>query len=356
MYILIAILIFGFLIMTHESGHFVAAKLFGVRVNEFSVCMGPALWSKTVGETTYSVRAIPIGGYCAMEGEDEESDDPRAFTSAKAWKRAIILVAGAAMNFITGLLVLAIMYSTVAGFTTPKIADFYPDCPLQSEEGLQKGDVLYKIDGKRVFIYSDVGLLLGRNNTGVYDLTVKRDGKTVVLEDFHMEKKAYVQEDGSTQYLYGMYFGTEKKTVGTVLKNAWYSSLDFARMVWMSLGDLFSGMVSVDDMSGPVGIVSVMAETGKASPTTADAVMNIAYLGAFIAINLAVMNLLPVPALDGGRLFCLVITWIIQKITKKKLDPKYEGYVHAAGMILLLAFIAFISLKDIWKLIVGVSK
>ena len=356
MYILIAILIFGILIMTHELGHFTAAKLFGVRVNEFSICMGPALWSKKIGETTYSVRAIPIGGYCAMEGEDEESEDPRAFSSAKPWKRAIILVAGAAMNFVTGLLVLAIMYSTVAGFTTPKIADFYPECPLQSEQGLQKGDVLYKIDGKRVFLYSDVGMLLSRNQTGVFDLTVKRNGKTVELENFPMEKKVYVQEDGSTQYLYGMFFATEKKTIGSVLKNAWYSSLDFARMVWMSLDDLISGMVSVDDMSGPVGIVSIMAETGKASPTTADAVMNIAYLGAFIAVNLAVMNLLPIPALDGGRLFCLAITWVIEKITRKKLDPKYEGYVHAAGMVLLLTFIAFITLKDIWKLIVGVFK
>lgn len=356
MYIVIAILIFGFLIMTHELGHFAAAKLFGVRVNEFSVCMGPSLWSKTIGETTYSIRAIPIGGYCAMEGEDQESEDPRAFTSARPWKRAIILVAGAAMNFLTGLLVLTIMYSTVAGFATPQIVDFYPDCPLESAEGLQKNDILYRIDGKRVFLHSDIGLLLSRNKTGVYDLTVKRNGELVELKDFAMERKAYVQEDGSTQYLYGMYFGTEKKTVGTVLKNAWYSSIDFARMVWMSLGDLVSGMVSINDMSGPVGIVSVMAETGKASPTTVDAVMNIANLGAFIAINLAVMNLLPIPALDGGRLFFLLITWCVEKITRKKLDPKYEGYVHAAGMILLLALIGFITLKDIWRLIVGVGK
>ena len=287
-----------------------------------------------------------------MEGEDEESDDPRAFTSAKPWKRAIILAAGAATNFLTGLLVLVIMYSTVTGFTTPKIIDFHPDCPLQSEEGLLPGDTLYKIDGKRVYLYSDVGLLLGRNQTGVFDLTLKRDGRTVVLEDFPMEKQPYVQEDGSTQYLYGLYFGVEDKTVGTVLKNAWYSALDFGRMVWMSLGDLISGLVSVDDMSGPVGIVSIMADTGKNSPSTGAAIMNLAYLGACIAVNLAVMNLLPIPALDGGRIFFLVITWIIEKISRKKLDPKYEGYIHAGGMVLLLAFIGFITLKDIWKLIV----
>lgn len=352
LYILLAILIFGLLIFTHELGHFLTAKLFGVRVNEFSVCMGPALWKKTVGETTYALRCIPIGGYCAMEGEDESSDDPRAFTSAKAWKRAIILAAGAAMNFVTGLLILAVMYSTVSGFHVPVITDFYPDCPLESEQGLQVGDELYKIDGRRVYQYSNVSTLLSRNTTGVYDLVVRRDGKLVQLDDFVMEKQAYVQ-DGQTVYLYGVYFGTEAKTAATVVKQAWYSALDFARMVWMSLEDLIHGLVSIDDVSGPVGIVSTIAETGKTSETTAAAALNIAYLGAFIAVNLAVMNLLPIPALDGGRIFCLAITWILEKLLRRKLNPKYEGYIHAAGMILLLLFIGFVSMKDIWKLIVG---
>ena len=350
LYILVAILIFGVLIMTHELGHFLTAKLFGVRVNEFSICMGPAIWKKTVGETTYALRCIPIGGYCAMEGEDEASEDPRAFTSAKPWKRAIILAAGSAMNFITGLIVLVVMYSSVAGFSTATIVDFYPDCPYQSEEGLQVGDEMYKIDGRRVYQYSDVSMLMSRNATGVFDLTVKRDGKLVELQDFPMEKLAYEDENGETVYLYGIYFGVEEKTVGTVLKNAWYSALDFVRLVWMCLSDLVQGLVSVDDMSGPVGIVSVIAETGESSATTAAAALNIAYLGAFIAVNLAVMNLLPIPAVDGGRVFFLVITWIIEKIIRRKIDPKYEGYIHAAGMILLLLFIAFITLKDIWKL------
>ena len=155
LYILLAILIFGLLIMTHELGHFAAAKLFGVRVNEFSICMGPAIWKKTVGETTYALRCIPIGGYCAMEGEDEASEDPRAFTSAKPWKRAVILVAGSVMNFVTGLIILVCMYSAVAGFNTPEIVDFYPDCPLHSDEGLQIGDEIYKIDGHRIYQYSN---------------------------------------------------------------------------------------------------------------------------------------------------------------------------------------------------------
>jgi len=349
LYIIVAILIFGVLILTHELGHFLMAKLFGVKVNEFSICMGPAIWKRTVGETTYAVRCIPIGGYCAMEGEDEDSEDPRAFTSAAPWKRAVILVAGSVMNFVTGLIVLIIMFTAVAGFTTPQITDFYPDCPYESVDGLQVGDEIYKIDGKRVYLYSDVSMLMGRNATGVFDLVVKRDGKLIELQDYPMEKIAY-EDDGQTVYLYGLYFGYEEKTVGTVLKNAWYTALDFVRMIWMSLSDLVTGLVSVKEMSGPVGIVSVIAETGETSASAADAALNIAYLGAFIAVNLAVMNMLPIPALDGGRVFFLVITWIVESITGKKIDPKYEGYIHGAGMVLLLGLIAFVTLKDIWTL------
>lgn len=351
LYIILAILIFGVLIMTHELGHFLTAKLFKVRVNEFSICMGPAIFQKTVGETTYALRCIPIGGYCAMEGEDEYSQDPRAFTSAKLWKRAIILIAGSAMNFLTGLLILVITFSTVSGFTTKQITGFFPDCELQSEAGLRIGDEFYRIDGRRVYTFSDISMLMSRNRDGVFDLEVKRDGKIIKLSNFRMEKKAYT-ENGETVYRYGIYFGTEEKTVGGVLKNAWYSALDFGRMVWMSLSDLIQGFVKVDDMSGPVGIVSVIAETGKSSETARVAAVNISYLGAFIAINLAVMNLLPIPALDGGRAFFLVITAILEKILRRKIDPKYEGYIHAAGMILLLTFIAFVTFKDIWKLVV----
>jgi len=350
LYIILAILIFGVLIFVHELGHFLTAKLFGVKVNEFALCMGPAIFKKTVGETTYSLRCIPIGGYCAMEGEDEASEDPRAFTSAKPWKRAVILVAGSVMNFVTGLIILVCMYSAVAGFNTPEIVDFYPDCPLHSDEGLQIGDEIYKIDGHRIYQYSNVGTYLGRNTTGVFDLVIRRDGKLIELNDFTMEKTAYLDENGQTVYLYGLYFGFEEKTIGSVLKNAWYSAIDFVRMVWMSLGDLVRGMISIDDMSGPVGIVSTIAETGEASATTADAAINIAYLGAFIAVNLAVMNMLPIPALDGGRVFFLLVTWIIEKLIRRKIDPKYEAYIHAAGMILLLAFIAFVTFKDIRRL------
>ena len=350
MTLIYALLIFCLLIFFHELGHFTLAKLCGVKVNEFALGMGPAVLKKQKGETLYSLRCIPVGGYCAMEGEDEESDNPRAFTSKAWWKRLIILAAGSFMNFLTGLVVLALIYSCVAGFSTAKISGFFDGCPLESSQGLQVGDELYKIDGRRVYIYSDVGTLLARNKTGTFDLVVKRDGKLIKLDDFEMKQQLY-EVDGEQQYKYGLYFGYEEKTVGTVLKNTWYTALDFARLVWMSLGDLVSGLVSVNDMSGPVGVVSAIAQTGESAATTADGILNVLYLGAFIAVNLAVMNMLPLPALDGGRAFLLLVNTGFTAITKKKIPSKYEGYIHAAGMILLLAFMAFITFKDIWKLV-----
>ena len=350
MYILIAILIFGFLIFIHELGHFLTAKALDVQVNEFSICMGPAIFKKQKGETLYALRCIPVGGYCAMEGEDTESDNPRAFTAKVWWKRLIILAAGSFMNFLTGLVVLAIIYSCVAGFSTARITGFYDGCPLQSSQGLQVGDELYKIDGRRVYIYSDVGTLRARTKSGKYDLVVRRDGRLAELTDFEMQQRLYTV-DGEQQYKYGLYFGYEEKTVGTILKNTWYTALDFARLVWMSLGDLISGLVSVNDMSGPVGVVSAIAQTGQAAATTADGILNVLYLGAFIAINLAVMNMLPIPALDGGRAFLLLVSTLFTAITKRKIPSRFEGYINAAGMILLLAFMAFITCKDIWKLV-----
>ena len=266
MYILIAILMFGVLIFVHELGHFLTAKALDVQVNEFSICMGPALWKKQRGETLYAVRCIPHRRLLRDGGRGRGVGQSARFHGKALVKRTIILVAGSVMNFLTGLLVLAILYSSVAGFSTAKITGFFDGCPLQSEQGLQVDDELYKIDGRRVFIYSDVGTLLARNKTGNFDLVVKRDGQLVELNDFEMTPQLYTV-DGVEQYKYGLYFGAEEKTFATVVKNTWYTALDFGRLVWMGLEDLISGMVSVKEMSGPVGIVSVIAETGGERPS-----------------------------------------------------------------------------------------
>lgn len=345
-YVLFAILIFGVLIGIHEFGHFATAKACGVQVEEFAIGMGPAIFKKQGKETLYSLRAIPLGGYCAMLGEDTSSDNPRAFTNQAVWKRAIILAAGAGMNFLLGLLIVLILYADATAFRAPILSGFMEGCPYESAEGLQVGDRFVKIDGHRIYEYYDVGDFLSKGD-GDYDLVLLRDGKKIRLNDFHMVPLSY---EGYENKMFGFYFGLEEATPLVRLRYSWNSCMEFGRMVWMSLGMLFRGEVGMKDLSGPVGIVDLMAETGEQAETTSDAVYNILYLGAFIAVNLAIMNLLPIPALDGGRIFFLLITWLIETVSHKKLDPKYEGYIHGAGMVLLLALMAFVMFNDILKL------
>ncbi len=345
-YVLFAILIFGVLIAFHEFGHYSAAKLCGVKVNEFSVGMGPAIWKKQKGETLYALRCIPLGGYCAMEGENTASEDARAFTNAAPWKRLIILVAGSFNNFLMGVVVIFCLYLSATAFLSPTILSFVEGCPYEGENALMVGDRFVKIDGHRIYEYYDVGDYL-RSGDGVYDIVVRRDGKKVALENFAMSTHQY---EGQEKELYGFNFGYEEATLGVRIRHTWDTSMELARLIWVSLGELVHGQYGLKDLSGPVGIVDMMAETGENAESTSEALHDILYLGAFIAINLAVMNMLPFPALDGGRIFLLLVTVLIEALTRKKLDPKYESYVHAGGMVLLLGLMAVIMLNDIWKI------
>ena len=347
LYILIGILIFGLLVAVHELGHFAAAKACGVKVNEFAVGMGPAIVKKQKGETLYSIRCIPFGGYCAMEGEDADTGDPRAFTNQKAWKRFLILAAGSAMNFLMGYLIVLILFSGAGGFRAPVIEAFMEGCPYESADGFQAGDRFLRIDGKRVWQYYDVGDLLSQGGEE-HDVVVRRGGRRVRLEDYHLVPVEY---EGQERKMYGFYFGVDEPTLPNKLRYAGATTMEFVRMVWDALRQLVGGKVSVNDLSGPVGIVDMMAETGEQAQSVADGLYNIFYLGAFIAVNLAVMNMLPIPALDGGRVFLLLITALIEAITRKKLDPKYEGYIHAAGMILLLGLMAYVMFHDIFRIV-----
>lgn len=352
MYIILAILVFGLLIATHELGHFVVAKLCGIKVLEYSIGMGPAIWSRQGEETLYSIRVLPIGGYCSMEGEDEESDDPRAFTSQAAWKRALVLVAGTTMNFITGLILILILFSGSERFSSPVISDFMEGCPYESESGFQTGDTIYKINGHRIYFTHNISTFLQRDADGIVDIALLRDGETVYLDDYSLTLQTY-EENGTTVQRYGFYFETEQAGLLNTLKNSWYCAIDFVRLVWISLGDLLSGAVGVRDLSGPVGIVDMMNDVGQSAPSVADALYSITYMAAFIAINLAVMNLLPIPALDGGRIFLLLVTAVIEKIIGRKIDPKYEGYLHFSGFALLLGLMIFVMYNDIVKIFVG---
>ncbi len=345
MSILFAVLLFSFLIFIHELGHFVAAKLSGVQVNEFSLFMGPAIWKKQVGETLYALRCIPIGGYCAMEGENGGSDNPRSFDKAAWWKRLIILVAGAAMNFLAGVALLGICYAPAEAFITPVISLVEEGSSLAENGGIQVGDRLLKLDGERIYVSTDFETLLSLSGGEVHDLVVERNGQKVFLEDVKMERRQFT--DGMR---FGFSFTVEEATFSQKLDFVWNTALDTVRMVRLSLKMLISGHAGLSDVSGPVGIVQMMSETAEASETRADAILNMIYFGGFIAINLAVMNLLPLPALDGGRVVCLLITAAVEAVTRKKINPKYEGYLHGAGMILLLALMAIIMFKDIFVL------
>lgn len=345
-YIILAILIFGVLIAVHEFGHFSVAKLCGVKVNEFSVGMGPAIWKKQKGETLYALRAVPLGGYCAMEGEEEDSGDPRAFIVQPAWKKVLILCAGSFNNFLLGLIIIFCLYLGATAFVSPTIASFVEGCPYEGAEALQVGDRFIKIDGHTVYQYYDVGDFL-RQGDGMYDLVLERDGKRVELKNFSMTPRLY---EGQDRELFGFNFGYEEASFPVKLRYTWATAMEFGRMVWMGLSQLVHGEVGLQEMSGPVGIVDLMAETGENAETASDALYNILYLGAFIAINLAIMNMLPIPALDGGRIFLLLVTLVIEAITRKKLDPKYEAWIHAAGMVLLLGLMAVIMFNDIVKL------
>ena len=353
MSIIFAILMFSVLIFVHELGHFLTAKLFGVQVNEFSMFMGPALFKKQVGETLYAIRCIPFGGYCAMEGEDEDTDNPRSFQKADWWKRVIILVAGSVMNFLAGILIYAFLFLPQEQIVEPSIVEFTDCCTFNHAGGLQLGDVILEIDGEKVYSNGNISTLLSFNPTGVHDLVIEREGQVIEFDDFAMAH-THTNDDGSSYLHYGFAFGAVvDASFGDRVGYVWNTTVDNIRMVRLSLQMLFTGKAGLQDMSGPVGIVSQMSQIAEQSETTKLAFLNLLSICAFIAINLAVMNLLPIPALDGGRVVALLITVAIEKVIGKKIDPKYEGYIHGAGMILLLGLMAVILFKDIFVIVKG---
>lgn len=353
MSILFAILLFSFLIFIHELGHFVAAKLSGVQVNEFSMFMGPAIYKKQVGETLYAIRCVPIGGYCAMEGENGDSDNPRSFDRASWWKRLIILVAGAAMNFIAGVLIFAILYLPGNQVVAPVISEFTDCCIFNHEEGLQIGDEILSIDGEKIYTNGDISLMFELNQSVTHDVVVLRDGEKLVFNNLPMAH-THSNEDGMSYLHYGFAFG-QVREVGFAgkLHYVWKVVMDNVRSVRLSLEMLFTGKAGVQDLSGPVGIVQMMSEVASESDTRMIAFLNMLSFGGMIAVNLAIMNLLPIPALDGGRIVGVLVTTAFEAITRKKIDPRIEGYLHGAGMILLLGLMAIVMFKDIFVIFRG---
>ena len=341
--IILAILAFGMLVIVHEFGHFITAKRGGVQVNEFWIGMGPTLLKKEHNGTLYCLKALPFGGACVMEGEDEESESAHAFGNASLPRRMLIVAAGGLMNFLVGFLsVLPVIQPDGAnrGDIVSTLDSVDPASTAAAEGGLQAGDEILEVDGYNILLRSDFEMALSRGADTTYEIVVRRDGEKVTLPAVVLE--ATIEgEDG--RKMIGLTFTEQPDSIGMHVNMAVRTSLNYARLVWVSLGMLVSGQVGVDQLSGPVGVASVMATTASYS------ISAFLQLVAFISINLGVMNLLPLPALDGGRLVFL----IIEGIRRKPVPAKYEGYIHAAGLMLLLALMVYVTGQDIVRLIVG---
>lgn len=351
LYILIAVILFGLLIAVHEFGHFITAKMLGVKVNEFAIGMGPRILHKVRGETEYSLRLLPIGGFCAMEGESEATDDPRSFECQAGWKKFIILVAGSFMNFVAGFLIVLVLFSQATAFSAPVITGFMEGAEHLAEGGLREGDRFYRVDGHRTYFTSDVSLYLSRAEDRV-NLEIVRNGEHVWLENFDFSAKVpYLDADGQTVYKRGIYFGSaEAATPWLIVKNAWYQAVDCVRTVWLSLGDLVTGRTGVRELSGVIGIVDAVGDAGASAASVAEGLYSVFSFMSLIAINLAVMNLLPIPALDGGRIFFLIVGGIYKLFTRKKLDSKYENAVNVAGFVFLMALMVVVAVSDVLKI------
>lgn len=353
--LIISVLIFGLVVMIHELGHFVCAKKAGIQVNEFSIGMGPALFTTVRGGTRYSVRALPIGGYVSMEGEDEELEEPDVnapleelteeeevqpkglpFPQVKVWKRIIVVAAGAIMNLILGFLVLLIMLAFGDPGASKTVGFVEEGSPVQAA-GLQVGDEILAVNGHHCFVMNDVLYELQRTPDQSADLTVKRNGETVQLDNVQF---ALVENGDSVTMNIGFKVYALDKNVKTVITQAADYTLFYARLVFRSLIDLVVGRVSVNELSGPVGIVSAIGQAASMGVTEVLSML------ALLTVNLGVFNLLPVPALDGGKLVFLVLEGIFRRPVPKK----FEILVNAAGMCFLFGLMIFATFNDIVRL------
>lgn len=344
--ILIAILIFGLIIATHELGHFISAKLCGIKVNEFALGMGFKIFHFKKGETEYSLRLFPIGGFCSMEGEDSESDDKRAFCSKPVWQRIIVVVAGATVNILTGVIltvVLASMYKSIPSTTVKNFAvdsDTNQIISSSYESGLREGDKIICINGLKVFTFSDISFQIASETEKPFTLEVERNGEKITLENVTFGSKVTGEKARD--------FGIETlpKTFGNVISYSLKNSVSTARLIWISLGDLLKGKYGADEISGPVGTISVIGQASETGANVRERVMSLLNLTIFITINIGIFNLLPIPALDGGRLVFL----LIEAVRRKPIKPEYEAYVHAVGMLLLFGLMIFATYNDIIRL------
>ena len=373
---------FLLLISLHEFGHFLVAKALKFKVDEFSVGMGPAIFKKQKGETQYSLRALPLGGYCKFEGEDEDTGDPRAFSNQKPWKRLLVLLAGGTFNIILGFILFLVIVPAISPVSTNVIDTVVPHSYIENS-GIGPGDEIVAINGKNVSFYNDISLY--RENIGndeEFTITVKRDGKreTVTAKlseqiltntytedgievtgsingyeetDFVPYSDEYQKNDElvgttktQTRYIIGFRPVAEDINFFNVWGEAWNETKFVVKLVYQSFWQIITGRIGVEQMSGPVGIVR---EVNNAVTAESHNWLYVLNLIALLTINLGIFNLLPIPALDGGRILFV----LIEMVRRKPIPPDKEGIVHAVGMAVLLVFVLFVSYHDIIRLITG---
>ena len=360
-----ALIVFSAVIAIHEFGHFTVAKLCGIQVNEFSIGMGPVLWKKIYKGTQYSLRALPVGGYVALEGEESpESQQAEAvrdereaeeenpvppeqrtgipLNEAPVWQRVLVMVAGAFMNFVLGFVVLVILVAAQEGAITSKTIYSIENDALCGQTGLQAGDEIVAVNGRRCFVANDILYELVRTEAYRARFTVKRDGQKVELPDVQFD--TWQDEDGQTHMTLGFTVYGIKKTPLNVLKEAWNSTLYYGRIVFTSLEDLVRGRESINNLSGPVGIVTAIGQAASYGW------QDLLELLALITINLGVFNLLPFPALDGGK----VVFLIIEGVTGHAVPEKLQGTLTIAAFALLFGLMLFATYNDIIRLVTGV--
>lgn len=334
--IIIAVLIFGVLIFIHELGHYLAARAFKVGIKEFAIGMGPKIISKTSEKTqiVYSLRLLPIGGFVSMVGEDEESDDESALNLKPIWQRLIITVAGAAMNIIAGLIITCILVASSPALGSTMIASFPEENSPSQATGLEVGDKILKINDEATHISYELVYAVMREGYEPVDVTVVRNGEKIVLEGVTFPS---IEEGGVLFGSTDFKVFAEEKTPLNVIRHAYYQCGASVRLVWQSLLDFITGRYGVDQLSGPVGVTTQIGTAAN------QGVMSLLSLSSIIALNLGIFNLIPFPALDGGRIVFL----LIELVRRKPIKPEYEGYVHFVGLVLLMALMLFVTYKDI---------
>lgn len=339
--IIMALIVFSILIIVHEFGHYIVAKKSGVLVEEFSIGMGPKLFGKQKNETMYSIRLFPIGGYCKMLGDDSESNDDRAFNNKSVSKRIAVVLAGAFMNFVLAFLIIFVLKS-INGYIPPVVNSLIDGYPAQMA-GIKTGDTIKAINGSRIRIYEDLNMIMLQNKDKPVLVTLQRGNETI---EYNVAPK--LAEDGS-QWLLG--FKPEGYIKGGVFKTieqSFWNLIFYIKYTIVSFVQLFTLQVSTDDMAGPIGIINIMGESYQngLKYSVSVAIQSVAEIAALISANLGVVNLLPLPALDGGRLMFL----LIEAIRRKPISAEKEGMVHFVGFVALMILAVFIAYNDILRL------